>query len=163
LTHPADPPTPIPNHLWPQRAPLGPGDLRIAPSTEELRMIARVLDEEKLAGQTLVTMRDGSPWLEVDVAVPHHVVPADLPPDVPLAQCPACGLELPVDDSRAQIAHMEAEHPDLIQERLRAAGLEPARLRKRPGIHRYAIWRYTCAAYRIGRDGAVDDDPFLRP
>jgi hypothetical protein len=65
------PPHPIPEHLWPGRTtPLGPEDLRIAPSTGELRVIAQVLDHERIAGQALVTMRDGSPWLEVDVAVP---------------------------------------------------------------------------------------------
>jgi predicted HicB family RNase H-like nuclease len=75
--HPADPPKPIPEHLWPWgrrgvgAPPLGPGDLRIAPSTAELRVLVATLDAEGIAGQTLVTQRDGSPWLELDVAVPY--------------------------------------------------------------------------------------------
>lgn len=68
--HPADPPSPCPPYLWPQRSPLGPDDLRIAPTTAELRVIGRLLDHDRIAGQALVTMRDGSPWLEVDIYVP---------------------------------------------------------------------------------------------
>lgn len=26
-----------------------------------------------------------------------------------------------------------------------------------------ALWRYTCAVYRVGPDGAVEDDPIARP
>jgi hypothetical protein len=26
-----------------------------------------------------------------------------------------------------------------------------------------ALWRYTLAVYRVGADGAVEDDPFWRP
>ena len=33
--------------------------------------------------------------------------------------CPGCGHKLPEDDLRAQIAHMEANHPEIIAERLR--------------------------------------------
>lgn len=32
--------------------------------------------------------------------------------------CPGCGHRLPEDDLRAQIAHMEANHPDIIAARL---------------------------------------------
>jgi hypothetical protein len=70
--HPLDPPTPMPDYLWPQRAPLGPDDLRLVPSTRELRTIAQLLDHERIAGFAMLTMRDGSPWLEVDIAVPAH-------------------------------------------------------------------------------------------
>ncbi|HTE62970.1 MAG TPA: hypothetical protein VK631_21630, partial [Solirubrobacteraceae bacterium] len=92
--------------------PLFDRDLRIAPSTEELRVIALLLGYEGLAGQALVTMRDGSPWLELDVAVPHHGEPRD----------------------------------DQMSGRP-------------PGVYRYAIWRFTCLPYRVGSDGAVEDDP----
>jgi hypothetical protein len=68
--HALGPPSPIPDWLRPLRSPLGPEDLRVAPSTAELRVIARLLDHERIAGQALVTMRDGSPWLEIDIAVP---------------------------------------------------------------------------------------------
>lgn len=71
------PPNPIPEHLWPQRAPLGPGDLRAVPSTAELRTIGRVLDHLHLAGFTMITQRDGSPWLEFDVVVPFHAEARD--------------------------------------------------------------------------------------
>jgi hypothetical protein len=68
-----DPPNPIPEHLFPgPRVPLGSDDLRAVPSTAELRTIAKLLDHFHLAGFTMVTQRDGSPWLEVDVAVPFH-------------------------------------------------------------------------------------------
>ncbi len=33
--------------------------------------------------------------------------------------CPGCGHRLPEDDLRAQIAHMEENHPEIIAERLR--------------------------------------------
>jgi hypothetical protein len=68
--HALGPPSPIPDWLYPQRSSLGSEDLRVAPSTAELRVIARLLDHERIAGQALVTMRAGSPWLEIDVAVP---------------------------------------------------------------------------------------------
>jgi hypothetical protein len=111
--HPFDPPTPIPEYLWPQRSvPLGQEDLRIAPSTDELRVIARALDVEHLAGHTLVTMREGSPWLEFDVVVP--------------------ALE------RARDADEET---------------------RSSGLYRYAMWRYSGSVFRVGADGAVDDDP----
>lgn len=113
----ADPPTPVPPYLRPMQVPLGPGDERVGPSTEELRLIARLLDHEQLAGQTLVTMRSGSPWLELDVAVP-------------------------VSAGRAVVDGQVDKLP-------------------RGGIYKYAIWRHTCKAYRLGRDGAVEDDPFL--
>lgn len=37
-------------------------------------------------------------------------------------ECPYCGVE--VDDAWNEIAHMEARHPEVIAERLRAAGLD---------------------------------------
>jgi hypothetical protein len=108
-----DPPRPLPSYLWPQRdVPLGDEDMVIAPSTSELRVIARLLDAERLAGFTRVIQRDGSPWVEVDVVVP--------------------ALELASDGNAAT----------------------------RPtGIYRYAIWRYTGAAYRLDEHGAVENDP----
>lgn len=66
----AGPPVPVPEHLRPLRSPLGGEDLRTAASTGELRTIARLLDHEGLGGQALITLREGSPWLEVDIAVP---------------------------------------------------------------------------------------------
>lgn len=40
------------------------------------------------------------------------------------AECPFCGFEVGDDDIRAQGAHLAAEHPDAIPDRLRAAGFE---------------------------------------
>ena len=107
------PPRPMPPYLWPQRdVPLGDDDMVIAPSTAELRVVARLLDAEHLAGFTRVIMRDGSPWVEVDVVVPV--------------------LELASDGDADT---------------------------RQPGVYRYAIWRYTGAAYRLDEHGAVEDDP----
>jgi hypothetical protein len=39
-----------------------------------------------------------------------------------VVQCPGCDLRLPADDNDAQIAHMEANHPEVIEQRLVAAG-----------------------------------------
>lgn len=116
------PPRPIPEWLQPQSTPLADDALRIAPSTEELRTIVTLLDYERLAGQTMVTQRDGSPWLELAVVVPEHATPRD--------QAHALGRApmLPV---------MPPE----------------------PGVYKYAIWRHTCLPYRVGPDGAVEDDP----
>lgn len=36
--------------------------------------------------------------------------------------CPGCDLELPEEDLRAQVEHMEAEHPEIVAARLEAAG-----------------------------------------
>jgi hypothetical protein len=36
--------------------------------------------------------------------------------------CPECGHELPEDDSEGQKRHMEARHPEVIEERLTKAG-----------------------------------------
>ena len=69
-----DPPNPIPEHLFPgPRAPLGSDDLRAVPSTAELRDHRERCSTISTwrAGRS-VTQRDGSPWLEVDVAVPFH-------------------------------------------------------------------------------------------
>jgi hypothetical protein len=62
-------------------------------------------------------MREGSPWLELDIALPTSV-------------------------GRDVVADQVDELP-------------------RGGVYKYAIWRYTCKAYRLGPDGAVHDDPFL--
>lgn len=41
-----------------------------------------------------------------------------------MLQCPGgCGVELPEDDLRAQIEHMEQNHPEIIKERLQREGL----------------------------------------
>jgi hypothetical protein len=117
---------PIPAHLWPQRGPLGPEDLRAVPSTGELRAIVAALDHEHLAGWTMLTQRDGSPWLEVDVAVPFHGEARDF--------------------VRKEVADLPSR-PD------RLDGLGPG------GVHKFALWRYTGAVYRVGPDGAVEDDP----
>lgn len=42
----------------------------------------------------------------------------------PMIKCPGCEVRLPQADIDAQKAHMEAEHPDLIAERLTDAGFE---------------------------------------
>jgi hypothetical protein len=67
-----DPPRPVPEHLWPKQAALGDDDMRAVPSTGELRAIVKALDVTHIAGWVMLTQRDGSPWLEVDVAVPFH-------------------------------------------------------------------------------------------
>lgn len=69
-SHPAAPPHPLPPHLQPDpmAAPLGGGDARVTPTTEELGLIARLFDHLQISGQTLLTQREGSPWLELDVA-----------------------------------------------------------------------------------------------
>jgi hypothetical protein len=116
VSHPADPPIPVPPHLRPQVAyALGPDDLRVVASTEELRVLARLLDHEGLAGSTILTHRDGSPWLEIAVAVPYHFDAPDHPPG-----------------GKAVLGGR---------------------------VYQYAIWRYTAKAYRLGEDGAVEDDP----
>lgn len=120
-----DPPRPLPPYLWPQRSPLGPEDLRTVPSTRELRAIVSLLDHEHLAGFTMITQRDGSPWLEFDVVVPFHVSGRDW-------------LRHEVDGTPPS--------EDF-------AGLA------RGGTYRFALWRYTNRIYRVGGDGAVEDDP----
>jgi hypothetical protein len=37
--------------------------------------------------------------------------------------------------------------------------LDNGELARRVGTHRFALWRYTLAVYRVGDDGAVEDDP----
>jgi len=39
------------------------------------------------------------------------------------SECPYCGYRVPENDGWAEKAHMEAEHPQIIEERLRKAGL----------------------------------------
>jgi hypothetical protein len=114
VTSPADPPIPVPEHLRPLSfVQLGPEDLRVNISTEEHRAVARLLDQEQLAGQMFLTHREGSPWLEIDVASSRTAALAE------------------------------------------STGFVP------PGVSRYALWRYTCAVYRLGPDGAVEDDPII--
>jgi len=36
-----------------------------------------------------------------------------------MIKCPECDLKLPKDDTDAQVAHMNANHPGLIAERLK--------------------------------------------
>lgn len=43
--------------------------------------------------------------------------------DVQYIQCPGCCLELPADDTDAQVAHMEEYHPEIIAQRLHDEGL----------------------------------------
>ena len=120
------PPYPIPSWLAPIRSPLGPEDLRMVPSTKELRTMVAVLDHEQLAGWTMVTHRDGSPWVEFDVVVPFHGEARD---------------------------YVRPEVDGLPSRSDRLDGLGPG------GTFRFAIWRYTCKAYRVDHHGAVEDDP----
>lgn len=61
-------PSPLPDHLRPLRGALMGDDLRVAVTVDELRSIAAALDVLAVEhGNTLITQRDGSPWLEVDV------------------------------------------------------------------------------------------------
>ena len=49
-------------------------------------------------------------------------MPKEEPKDENLViKCPGCSVELPKDDLRAQVAHMEQFHPDIIEQRLREA------------------------------------------
>lgn len=52
----------------------------------------------------------------------HEVEPR---PAAEMDACPGCGYELPAGDVWAQKAHMEDAHPEIIAERLRAAGISP--------------------------------------
>lgn len=36
--------------------------------------------------------------------------------------CPGCGLEVPAWNVAGQVAHMQAAHPEIIEQRLAAAG-----------------------------------------
>lgn len=48
--------------------------------------------------------------------------------DAPMVKCPGCDLQLSDDDPWAQIAHMEDNHPEIIEERLREIGtIDPRR------------------------------------
>jgi hypothetical protein len=104
--HGADPPSPLPSWLEPGGGPIGDGDLRFVLSSAELFKIATLLVSEHIWDDTqlILTHRDGSPWIEIAVAVPLHA----------------------------------------------EAG---------PDCRRYALWRYTGNVYRVGADGAVEDDP----
>ena len=48
-------------------------------------------------------------------------MPKEEPKDENLVKCPGCSVELPEDDLRAHVAHMEQFHPDIIEQRLREA------------------------------------------
>jgi hypothetical protein len=39
-------------------------------------------------------------------------------------KCPGCGFELADEDLQGQVAHMQDVHPEIVAERLRAAGFE---------------------------------------
>lgn len=43
---------------------------------------------------------------------------------MPDAQCPGCDLRLPEADLAGQVAHMNEAHPEIVAERLEAAGFE---------------------------------------
>lgn len=45
-----------------------------------------------------------------------------MPENSETIRCPGCDLELPEDDVRAQKAHLESRHPEIIAERLESAG-----------------------------------------
>lgn len=47
--------------------------------------------------------------------------------DTRMVQCPGCDLKLPADDGRAQVRHMEENHPEIYEKRLRDAGIVPGR------------------------------------
>lgn len=90
--------------------------LHFALTVDELLQIARALEALGLDhGNAMLTWRDASPWIEVDVATgPTEAEPFP-----------------PADPDKYDLA-------------------------------RLALWRRTLDVYRIGRDGAVEDDPFLR-
>lgn len=73
-THPADPPSPIPTWLTPQRMALGASDLRMVATLHELRAVVAVLVLLGLEqANVMLTHRDGSPWIEIDaVAAPEQ-------------------------------------------------------------------------------------------
>jgi hypothetical protein len=73
------PPKPIPSWLYPPRTPLGDGDQVLSPSAEELRALAAALGA--CTGTPLmlrIVHRDGSPWLEFDVATGPEQPPQSL-------------------------------------------------------------------------------------
>ena len=116
----ADPPHPIPPYLQPIAAPLGPGDLCLVVTSDELMAITAFLggDLNLHPSMLRIVHRDGSPWIE------FAAVRIDR-------------------EARVWTNVMSAA----------AAELEAARPQQ------FALWRYTLAVYRIGDDGAVEDDP----
>lgn len=81
MSHPADPPTPVPLWLAPQRLALGEGDLRIVLTTFELRCVADALDALGMSNaNAMLTQRDGSPWIEIDAVaqLPTNLAYADV-------------------------------------------------------------------------------------
>lgn len=115
---PADPPTPVPLHLAPIEAPLGPEDLRIVLTTDELRAVVETCEMLDLdLGYVMLTQRDGSPWVEIAVAETERV----------------------------------------------ARPFDPATATPIRAATKLALWRYTCAVYRLDEFGAVEDDPIFRP
>jgi hypothetical protein len=101
---PFDPPNPIPAWLTPQGGPLfhSDEDLRIVLTVKEFASLATLLGSHGVTfgewSNVMLTLRDGSPWLEVAVASGGHAA-------------------------------------------------------------QYALWRYTGNVYRVGANGAVEDDP----
>lgn len=47
-----------------------------------------------------------------------------MPDDEENIACPVCGFKLPTADLPGQKAHLEANHPEVIEQRLRDAGFE---------------------------------------
>jgi hypothetical protein len=116
MSNPADPPTPIPSFLYPQPGPIGDGDLVMTATAEEWQRIAELVERVANARQVRTLHRDGSPWLEIAVAI-----------------------------GPAQAQTLADADLNLY------------------GVERFALWRYTLAVYRVGDDGAVEDDPILPP
>jgi hypothetical protein len=72
-------PRPIPSWLYPPRTPLGDGDQVLSPSAEELRTMALALDAcEGTPLMVRIVHRDGSPWVEFDVATGPERPPQSL-------------------------------------------------------------------------------------
>jgi hypothetical protein len=73
MSHPADPPTPIPEHLWPWAGPsegsppLAGDDLCMVLTPAELAQISRVALRVQDATNLRIVHREGSPWIELDV------------------------------------------------------------------------------------------------
>lgn len=50
-----------------------------------------------------------------------------------LIKCPGCDLLLSESDGQGQVNHMTENHPEIIAERLREAGMHDEALKFRPG------------------------------
>lgn len=89
MSHPADPPTPVPLWLRPQRLALGPGDLRIVLTDFEMRCALDALEELGMVNaNVMLTQRDGSPWVEIDAVaqLPANLAFADVEEIAALAE-----------------------------------------------------------------------------